>query len=89
VASYWKQTLIASDNRIPAFESSRSVYAFANPATAQTVTVRAELRFRRVFQDLSDAKGWDTPDVVMEMAELHLSAVPWRQVFLPLVRRGH
>jgi hypothetical protein len=89
VASYWKQTLIASDNRIPAFESSRSVYAFANPAAAQTVTVRAELRFRRVFQDLSDAKGWDTPDVVMEMAELHLSAVPWRQVFLPLVRRGH
>jgi hypothetical protein len=88
VVSYWKQTLVASDNRIPAFESDRSVYAFALPATAQTVTVRAELRFRRAFQDILDAKGWDTPDIVMEEAMVAIATEPWWGVFLPLISRG-
>jgi hypothetical protein len=43
VVSYWKQTLILSDNRIPAFASDTSVYIFAAPAGCSPVRVRAEL----------------------------------------------
>jgi hypothetical protein len=87
VVSYWKQTLIASDNRIPAMGEDTSTYTFAAPQQGALVTVSAALRFRRLFQAEMESRAWDTPDIMMEMAELHLSAVPWTRVFLPLVRR--
>jgi hypothetical protein len=86
VVSYWKQTQIASDNRIPAMESDVSVYSFAlPPAAGGLVTVTAELRFRRIPQPVMDAKGWTTPDIVMEEARATLYAVPTWSIFLPLV----
>jgi hypothetical protein len=87
VVSYWKQALIVSDNRIPAMASDVSVYAFGAPEVGGPMTVTAELRFRRVFQDVMDAKGWGTPDIVMEEERVVLSAQPWTNVFVPLVMR--
>ncbi len=88
VMSYWKQCLIVSDNRIPAMGSDESVYTFAALEGGGSVTVSAELRFRRGFQDALDAKGWDTPDIVMETAEVTVSVEPWERAFLPVVQRG-
>jgi hypothetical protein len=66
VVSYWKQAFIICDNRIPALGSDRSVYAFSPPPGGGTVIIDIELRFRRAFQGLMDAKGWEEPDVMME-----------------------
>ncbi len=85
VISYWRPTIIVSDNRIPAMASDTSVYTFTAPAAGRPVTVTAELRFRRLFQAVMDAKGWDTTDVVMEEAQAELSIEPWWDVFLPLI----
>ena len=87
VVSYWKQTLIESDNRIAAMESDVSAYGFAPPAGGASVTVTTELRFRRAFQDVMDERGWDTPDIVMEERELVLAMNPWWTVYLPTVLR--
>jgi hypothetical protein len=35
-----------------------------------------------------DAKGWGTPDIVMEETQVELSTEPWWDVFLPLVWKG-
>lgn len=85
VMSYWKQTLIVSDNRIPAMGGDTSVYAFGVPEAGGPVTVRAELRFRRAFQDAMDARGWQMPDIVMEERQVELSTYPWWKTFLPLL----
>jgi hypothetical protein len=87
VVSYWKQTLIVSDNRIPVLEDDTSIYTFAAPAAGSPVTVTAELRFRRAFQSVMDAKGWDTPDIVMEETQATFSVQPWWICYLPLVIR--
>jgi hypothetical protein len=87
VVSYWKQTFLVSDNRIPAMGSDASTYEFALPSTSGVVTVTAELRFRRVFQGVTDAKGWDKPDIVMEDTWATLPTVPWSEVFMPLALR--
>ena len=84
VVSYWKQTFLVSDNRIPALDSDASTYEFALPSASGAVTVTAELRFRRVFQGVTDARGWDKPDVVMEEAWAVLPTAPWKETFLPL-----
>jgi hypothetical protein len=85
VVSYWAQTLIVSDNRIPALGQDTSRYAFTSPGGSGPVTIRVELRFRRLFQDLMDAKGWHTPDILMEHAETTLSLQTSWDVFLPLI----
>lgn len=65
VVSYWKQALVDSDNRIPAFGSSETVYDYDLPAGSE-YTLDVRLLFRRVFADLAAQKGWDTPDLLME-----------------------
>jgi hypothetical protein len=87
VVSYWKQALITSDNRIPALGNDESVYTFAAPDADGPVTVTAELRFRRAFQAVMDARGWETPDIMMEEIHITLPAQPWWDVLLPLVMR--
>jgi hypothetical protein len=87
VVSYWKQTFLVSDNRIPALGSDASTYEFALPSAGEAMTVTAELRFRRVFQGVTDARGWDKPDIVMEETWAVLPTVPWTETFLPLVLR--
>jgi len=71
VVNYWKQTLIESDNRIAAFDTDRSIYRF-HPAE-ETITVRAVVLFRRLFQKLAKAKAWDMPDILMKETEATIS----------------
>lgn len=85
VVSYWKQTFIASDNRIPALSSDSSIYSFTAPSAGSPVTVTAELRFRRNFQAEMDARGWDEADIVM--AEKNLSILPAWEIYLPVIGR--
>jgi hypothetical protein len=75
VVSYWKQTLIAEDNRIPAMEGDTSSYSFQMPEQGPAI-VTAELRFRRLFQAEMDARGWSDPDIVMELMEQSLGGQP-------------
>lgn len=88
VMSYWKQALIVSDNRIPALASDTGSYVFDAPVDTVPITVTAELRFRRGFQDEMDARGWETPDIVMETAQVVVMETdPILPLFLPLVIR--
>jgi hypothetical protein len=84
VVSYWKQTSIVSDNRLPASGRDTSLYTFTAPASGGVVMVRAELRFRRLFQQEQEARGWDMPDVVMEEAEVMVPVDPTWHTYLPL-----
>ena len=88
VVSYWKQTRIESDNRLAALQGDTTSYAFAAPAGGGPVSVTAELRFRRVFQAVMDVKAWDTPDIVMEEAQVSLVTAPSRRLWLPVVEAG-
>ena len=87
VVSYWKQTLILSDNRIPAFASDISTYGFALPANGSTITVEAELLFRRIFQEEIDARDWDVTDIRMEEAAQTLLLEPACYIFFPVIVR--
>ena len=44
--------------------------------------------FRRVFQEVMDERGWDTPDALMEVEQVVLTTQPWWEQFLPLVTRN-
>ncbi len=85
VVSYWKQARIASDNRIPALGVDTSTYAFAAPTPAATATVTAELRFRRAPQAVMEAKGWDTPDILMERERAVVAVESRWHAYLPLL----
>ncbi|MDT8306278.1 MAG: multiheme c-type cytochrome [Anaerolineae bacterium] len=85
VVSYWKQSFIVSDNRIPALASDESQVRFRLPATAGTVTIQAELRMRRLFYDLALAKGWEAADITMETATVTLEPHPVSTIHLPLL----
>ena len=64
-AAYWRPVSIVADTRLAAFATDTSRYTFAAPANG-TVTVEAQLIFRRAFQQLAEQKGWNDPDIVME-----------------------
>jgi len=65
--NYWKQTLIDSDNRLPALGSDTTGYVFALPAGV-SAQVTATLILRRAFQALEQARGWPPSDIVMAQA---------------------
>ncbi len=71
--AYWNPTTIESDNRLAAFETDRSSYIFVRPA-AGNIQVEVQLIYRRAFRELSDQKGWDIQDILME--ESHLDVDP-------------
>ena len=87
VVSYWKQTLIASDNRLPTLGSDRSTYRFAVPSTGGHVSIAAQLLFRRAPWSILETKDWDRPDIVMEESRVTLTATPYWSLYLPLVTR--
>ncbi|MGW8143494.1 MAG: carboxypeptidase regulatory-like domain-containing protein [Anaerolineales bacterium] len=84
VVSYWKRTRLVSDNRIPAGESDSSNYTFLAPPGGETIRLIVELRFRRLFDEIQSAKGWETPDVIMEQASQSMVVSPWWVYYLPL-----
>jgi hypothetical protein len=69
--AYWNPTRVLSDNRLAAFATDTSTYAFAAPGSGQ-VTVEVKLLFRRAFKALMDQKGWDIPDILMESETLNV-----------------
>jgi hypothetical protein len=87
VVSYWNQTAILSDNRIPALGTAVSNYIFSHPGYGGTVTIMATLFLRRTFQAEMDARGWGTNDILMESATLALSTEPGWLNFLPIAVR--
>lgn len=64
-AAYWRQTVIREDTRIPARATDMTRYQFRAPESGPAI-VEARLVFRRAFKPLSDVKGWQVPDIVME-----------------------
>jgi hypothetical protein len=87
MVSYWKPSFILSDNRIPAFASDRSHYSFAIPPDSETVTIRAELLFRRNYQTDMVARGWEMPDIQMEVIQQTINVSPEWRLFFPAITR--
>ena len=87
VVSYWKQTFIVSDNRIPAMDSDTSTYLFAVSQTGGEITLTVQLLFRRNFQAEMDARGWNSPDILMKQIQTNIIAAPYWRVFLPGISR--
>lgn len=85
MVNYWKQTEIVSDNRIPAFGSALSTYSFAAPQAGEQVEVVARLVFRRVFSAIDNAKGWDSPDILMIQQAAMVDTRPHLPCYLPLI----
>jgi hypothetical protein len=83
VVSYWKQAFIRSDNRLPAFGSDSSEYGFLAPQAGGTVTVTAELRFRRTIQAEMDQRGWNIPDILMATQQVTLTLPAYTLWYLP------
>jgi len=83
VVSYWKQAFIRSDNRLPAFSSDSSDYGFLAPQAGGTVTVTAELLFRRTFQAEMDQRGWNSPDILMATQQMTLTLPAYTLWYLP------
>ena len=88
VVSYWKQTFILSDNRIPALSSDTSVYQFTAPPGGGEITISAVLLFRRNLQAELDTRGWDSPDILMQEAQIELPVQAYFQAFLPIITAG-
>ncbi len=81
--AYWRQTLVEEDSRLAALEVRAGTYLFALPAEGGLVTVDVRLVFRRLFQELGVAKGWDVPDVVMEEANVVVATQPTARLYVP------
>jgi hypothetical protein len=62
--SYWNQTRILSDNRIPALETAQSSYTFQAPGN-KTSLVKIQLYYRRAFIELQNLKGWKPSDLLL------------------------
>ena len=70
--AYWNPTRIVSDNRIAAFETATSSYAFWPPSKG-TVRIRVTLLYRRAFKELMEQKSWNVPDILMKEIEQTLT----------------
>ena len=71
VVSYWKQVLIASDNRIPAMENDTTKYVFLTNGESCTVQVR--LVFRRMFQPIAERYVWEDEDILLVKKEIQIN----------------
>jgi hypothetical protein len=87
VVSYWRPTIIASDNRIPALRDDVSTYEFTLPEEGGTFTVTVEVWFRRVYADLMEEKSWEVGDILMLEGQATVIAGPHWEQMLPLLVR--
>jgi hypothetical protein len=69
VVSYWKQTIIVSDNRIPANASNTTTFTF-EVETDETINLNLRLIFRRIYQPIAERYGWDTGEILMAEEEV-------------------
>ncbi|MBI3914646.1 MAG: carboxypeptidase regulatory-like domain-containing protein [Chloroflexi bacterium] len=63
--SYWRQTVLRADTRIPALATDVSSYTFVAPRQG-SAKIEATLIFRRAFKTLAEQKGWEFKEIVME-----------------------
>ncbi len=63
--AYWNHTELVSDNRLAAFATDASTYAFTPPADGGKAAITVTLLHRRAFINLMEQKKWDVPDIVM------------------------
>ena len=89
VASYWKQVLIQSDNRLAAFEADTTTCDFLIPEGGGDIEVEARLIFRRAFKPLAEAKGWEMEDIVMERDVSTISLRPSYRIYLPVFMKSY
>ncbi len=87
VISYWRQTTILSDTRIPAYGTDHSAYLFASPPGGGSIRLTARLVLRHLFQALAGPKGWPDPDFTLGEVELQLALPPHRALYLPVAIR--
>jgi hypothetical protein len=69
---HWRQSVVVSDNRIPARATDVSRYRFDHTgpgASEEAVTVRARVIYRRAFKPWIDAKGWPLEDLEIARSE--------------------
>ncbi len=67
--AYWNETTLVSDNRLAAFASDSTSFAFVPPA-AGDANITVTLLYRRAFMQLMEWKKWDVPDIVMAQEQL-------------------
>lgn len=70
-ASYWMQTRLVEDTRLPALKTRTVEFVFESPENSQ-VTIDTNLIYRRAFYDILQQKGWNTPDIIMEQEVIDL-----------------
>jgi hypothetical protein len=86
VVSYWKPTVIVSDNRIPALSFDPSYYEFLLPEGSGEVQVSVELLYRFQFARLMDEKDWDVPDNLAAALSKSIAFRPEWEVYTPVVK---
>ena len=64
-ASYWMQTRLIEDTRLPALETRTAEFKFEIPENS-AIIIDASLIYRRAFYDIMQQKDWDSPDILME-----------------------
>jgi len=67
--AYWNDIILVSDNRLAAFASDSTSFAFVPPA-AGDANITVTLLYRRAFMQLMEWKKWDVPDIVMAQEQL-------------------
>jgi hypothetical protein len=72
-AAYWRPVTIVSDTRLPAMVTDETAYVF-DIGDGEAASVDVQLIFRRAFQELSEQKGWNDPDILMEQALIDVGA---------------
>ncbi len=63
--AYWNHTELVSDNRLAAFATDASIYAFAPPAGGGKTAITVTLLYRRALINLLEQKKWHAPDIIM------------------------
>jgi hypothetical protein len=69
---YCQSVTVLSDNRIAAFATDVTSYAFAAPA-GSAARVEVRLLFRSAYQALMDVRGCDVMDILMAFPSLDLA----------------
>ncbi len=73
VINYWKQTIIESDNRIPARGTDLTQYVFASPSGRKPIDLSATLVFRRAFHSVEISRNWPASDLVLAQVRVPLT----------------
>lgn len=74
--SFWNATEVIEDTRIEPAETDESTWAFTITDEAP-VTIHARLLYRKFFEPLAQAKGWEVGEVLMVEATLDITPEPF------------